>query len=58
MKKLSRTLVALLLVGCGYVVLVAIPREAINVERVAVTGSPADLGLAFEKFVVSPGTAS
>lgn len=54
MKKLSRTLVALLLVCCSYVVLVAIPREAINVERVAVTGSPADLGLAFEKFVVSP----
>ncbi len=54
MKKLSWTVIALLLVAAGLIVLVAIPREAIHVPRSVVTTSPADVGLAFEEFTVSP----
>ena len=54
MKKLAWTVIALLLVTCGYVAVIAIPREAIHVERSTVTTSPADVGLVFEEFVVSP----
>ncbi len=54
MKTLFWTVTALLLVACGYITLVAIPREAIKEQRNAVIGSPADVGVVFEEFVVSP----
>ncbi len=54
MKKLSWTVIALLLASCAYVAVIAIPREAIHVQRNAVTTTPADVGLVFEEFVVSP----
>ena len=44
----------LLLAGCAYVALIAIPRAAIQVQRNPVTSSPADVGLVFEEFVISP----
>jgi len=53
-KKLAWTLSALLLAACGYVAVIAIPREAIHAERSAVTTSPADVGLVFEEFAVAP----
>jgi pimeloyl-ACP methyl ester carboxylesterase len=54
-KKLSWTAIALLvLVACGYVALVAIPREATRARSVAIEGSPADVGLAFESFAITP----
>jgi uncharacterized protein len=53
-KKLSWIVIAVLLIGCGYVALVAIPREAIHVPRSAVTASPADVGLAFDEFSIAP----
>ncbi len=54
MKKLSWSIVALLLAACCYVALIAVPQEATKVTRNALTGSPADVGLTFEKFVISP----
>ncbi|MEZ5571122.1 MAG: alpha/beta fold hydrolase [Halioglobus sp.] len=55
MKKASwYTLALLLLAACGYVVLVAIPQEAIHAKRSPLSGTPADVGLSFESFVVAP----
>ena len=54
MKKVSWSLIGLLLLGCTYVVLVAVPTEAIQPQRVAVTTTPAEEGLVFEAFMVSP----
>lgn len=54
MKKLSWSLVTLLLLGCAYVALIAVPSEAVQVQRYAVTTTPADEGLVFEEFVVTP----
>lgn len=55
MKKRIWALLALVLLTlCGYVAVIAIPQEAIHVQRSAVTTSPADVGLVFEEFVVSP----
>ncbi len=45
---------ALLLAALGYIAMVAVPREALKEQRNPVLGSPADVGLAFEEFVVSP----
>jgi pimeloyl-ACP methyl ester carboxylesterase len=54
-KKRTWTLLALLLLTvCGYVAVIAIPQEAIHVQRSPVKTSPADVGLAFGEFVVSP----
>jgi uncharacterized protein len=53
-KKLSWSIITLLLVGCAYVALVAVPTEAIQAQRNAITMTPADEGLLFEDFVVSP----
>jgi pimeloyl-ACP methyl ester carboxylesterase len=53
-KKLAWTVITLLLAAFVYFAVIAIPREAIYVERSAVTSSPADVGLVFEDFVVSP----
>jgi len=56
-KKLAWTVIALALAAVGYTTVIAIPREAIHVERSAVTTTPADVGLTFEEFVVSPQDA-
>ena len=48
-------IIALLLLSAwGYVALVAVPQAAIAVERSALTTSPADVGLEFEDFAISP----
>lgn len=55
MNKISWSIVTLLCIALAYVVLVAIPVEAIyNTQRSAVTTTPAEVGLAFEDFVVTP----
>lgn len=54
MKKLSWSSIALLLLGTAYVALIEVPEAAIHPQRVAVTTTPADEGLAFEDFVISP----
>lgn len=54
MKKLAWSIAALVLVACCYIAFIAVPQEATKVARSAITASPADVGLAFEKFVVSP----
>lgn len=41
-----------------YVALVAIPQQATQVQRIAIEGSPADVGLAFEAFSVSPADSA
>jgi len=53
-KKLSWSVIALLLMAAGFIALVAVPREAIHVPRSAVTASPADVGLVFEEFAIGP----
>jgi pimeloyl-ACP methyl ester carboxylesterase len=53
-KKLAWSIAALVLVACCYIAFIAVPQEATKVARSAITASPADVGLAFEKFVVSP----
>lgn len=45
----------LVLTACGYVALVAIPREATQARTIPIEGSPADVGLAYETFSVTPG---
>jgi pimeloyl-ACP methyl ester carboxylesterase len=57
-KKLSWTIVGLLIIFCGYVALVAVPQEATQAKHTPVTGSPADVGLAFEPFVISPADSA
>ena len=54
MKTLSWSIIALLCIAGAYGALVAIPEEAIHAPRVPVTMTPADEGLVFEDFVVSP----
>lgn len=44
----------LLLVACTYVALVAVPSEIVRPQRTALTTTPAEVGLAFEDFVISP----
>ena len=39
---------------CGYIAVIAVPQKALQVQRSAVTTSPAEVGLVFEDFVVSP----
>jgi uncharacterized protein len=53
--KISWSIATLLCIALAYVVLVAIPVEAIyNNQRSAVTTTPAEVGLAFEDFTVTP----
>ena len=47
-------LALLLLAVCAYITLIAIPQQAIHAQRSAITTSPADVGLVFEEFEVSP----
>lgn len=54
MKKLTGSIVVLLCVACVYLALVAVPGEAVRAPRHAVTMTPAEQGLAFEEFAVSP----
>lgn len=54
-KRIGTAVALLVLAACAYIALVAIPREAIGTQRIAIEGSPADVGLAFEEFAVSPG---
>lgn len=55
MKTRLWVLLALLLLALTYITLVAIPREATREQRNPLTGTPADVDLVFEDFVVSPG---
>lgn len=54
MNKSSWGSIALLLFCFAYVALVAIPQRALHPARMPVTTTPADQGLVFEDFVVSP----
>ena len=54
MNKSSWAVIALLLFCFAYVALVAVPQRALHPPRMPVTTTPADEGLAFEDFVVSP----
>ena len=54
MKTLIRSIIALLLFAFAYVVVLAVPKQAIMTERLPVTSTPADLGLAFEDITLSP----
>jgi pimeloyl-ACP methyl ester carboxylesterase len=53
MKKIAYPAIALLLLGT-YLSLIAIPQQALYGERSPLTTSPADVGLVFEDFVVTP----
>lgn len=53
-KAVWTALTLLALAAGGYIALVAIPREATAAQRVAIEGNPADVGLTFEEFSVSP----
>ena len=54
--KRKSLLILILLVGAAwcYLALVAIPQASVTVERIALTTSPADVGLEFEAFTISP----
>ena len=54
MKKLLWSITALLLLGCTYVVLIAVPGEIVRPQRTALATTPADVGVAYEDFVISP----
>lgn len=55
MKKRVWTAIALVvLMTGGYVALVAIPQAATQARTIPIEGSPADVGLAYEAFTVSP----
>ncbi len=47
-------IVALIIVAIFYVLLLTVPAAAVRVELNPVTTSPADIGLAYEDFVVTP----
>jgi pimeloyl-ACP methyl ester carboxylesterase len=49
-----RVVITLVLLGFVYIMFVAIPREAIKEQRNPLTGTPADVGLVFEDFVITP----
>jgi alpha-beta hydrolase superfamily lysophospholipase len=53
-KKRYWSIVVLLLVACSYVALIAVPAEIVRPQRTALTTTPAEEGLAFEDFVISP----
>jgi pimeloyl-ACP methyl ester carboxylesterase len=53
-KRIGTTIALLVVAACAYIALVEIPRAAIGTQRLAIEGSPADFGLAFEEFVVTP----
>ena len=54
MKKLLWSITALLLLGCTYVALIAVPGEIVRPQRTALETTPADVGVAYEDFVISP----
>lgn len=54
MKKLIWSITALLLLGCTYVALFAVPGEIVRPQRTALATTPAEVGVAFEDFVISP----
>lgn len=54
-KRFGIAIAVLALLACGYVALVAVPQAAVAPRHVAIEGSPADVGLAFEDFTVRPG---
>ncbi|MFL3654123.1 MAG: alpha/beta hydrolase [Halioglobus sp.] len=44
----------LLLAACAYISLITIPQDTIGMQPTALTSSPAEVGLTFEEFFVSP----
>jgi alpha-beta hydrolase superfamily lysophospholipase len=57
-KRLTIALASLLLLGCAYALLVAVPLEAIKPVHVPLTTNPGDVGLDYEDFTVSPADAA
>jgi len=56
-RRIGAWLLLALLAGAAWLSLVTIPRQAMVVERLPLTTSPADVGLPFEDFSVSPADA-
>lgn len=54
MKKFSWSIGILLLAACVYVALIAVPSEVVRPQRTPLTTTPAEEGLAYEDFVISP----
>jgi pimeloyl-ACP methyl ester carboxylesterase len=54
MKKLLWSIFVLLLLACTYVALVAVPGEIVRPQRTALETTPAEEGVAYEDFVISP----
>ena len=55
MKRIALSVLALLFLGWCYLWLFSIPSQVVAMESAPVTESPADQGLAYEAFSVSPG---
>lgn len=56
-RRLTTALALLLALGCAYALLYAVPLEATKPVHVPLTTSPADVGLHYEDFTVSPSDA-